>query len=106
MNHRRGDKWSFVGQASVTDLSGVKVDVSGWQISSELRTSPGGALLAEFTCAWIDPVAQTFSHVATNSAEWPIGPALLDIVIAGPDGEEISTEAVRVDIVDRVTKPK
>ena len=103
MKHRAGDTWSFVGSVTIKDVSGSKLDLSGWQIHSQLRSMPGGVLVATADCDWIDVGTGAFSHRCENTSEWPVGPAYIDIVLVSPNGERISTDSAKVDVVAGVT---
>ncbi|MEN6629425.1 MAG: hypothetical protein ABFC42_07260 [Sulfuricella sp.] len=103
MKIRRGDTWDFVGQAQLKEFNGALADLSACSIKSEVRACPSGKLLAKATCEWIDASAQTFSHKIDDTSHWPIGAAMLDIVIVNSDGREISSDVALIDVVGRVT---
>lgn len=110
--HKRGDTWSTVGQATIKDLTtGELVDLTDWQIASELRT-PDGTLIAAFACTYTgtttDPdtqeVTQTFTHIATSTADWPVGLAELDVQFTSPSGQVVSTDTQVIKVLRDVTE--
>jgi hypothetical protein len=104
--HKRGDTWSTTGQADIKDLvTGQAANLTGWTIASQLRTADTGALIAAFVCQIVDPVAQTFTHRASNTQAWPDGLALIDVQFTSPTGEAVSTDTQTVRIVPDVTQP-
>ena len=104
--HKQGDTWSLTAQADVRDLAtGTKADLTGWTIASQLRAADTGALIAEFECTLVDPVAQTFTHTATSTATWPEGLAVLDVQFTSATGQTVSTDTQTIRIVPDVTQP-
>lgn len=110
--HKQGDSWSTVGQATIKDLTtGELVDLTDWQIASELRT-PGGELIAAFDCAYTgtttDPATQvqtqTFTHIATTTSNWPVGLAELDVQFTSPSGQVVSTDTQVIKVLRDVTE--
>lgn len=103
--HKRGDSWSTTGQADIKDLvTGQPADLTGWTIASQLRAANTGALIANFDCALVDPVAQIFTHKAIGTQDWPEGLAVLDVQFTSPNGETVSTDTQTLRIVPDVTK--
>lgn len=104
MRHRAGDTWSFVGIVTINDVCGNKIDLSGWKIYSQLRSMPGLSLVDTAVCEWIDVSTGAFSHRCKNTSAWPIGPVCMDIVLVSPNGELISTDSEKIDVVAGVTR--
>jgi hypothetical protein len=110
--HKRGDTWSTVGQATIKDLTtGELVDLTDWQIASELR-KPDGTLIAAFACTYTgtttDPETevetQTFTHIATDTSSWPVGMAEIDVQFTSPSGQVVSTDTQVIKVVRDVTE--
>jgi hypothetical protein len=103
--HKKGDTWSLTAQADVRDLAtGNKADLTGWTIASQLRAADSGTLITTFACTLVDPVAQTFTHIAASTAAWPEGLAVLDVQFTSPNGQTVSTDTVTIRIVPDVTQ--
>lgn len=96
--HRQGDSWSYIGTAVVTDVSGNPVNMAGWTISSDLKTTTG-EVISSFSVGWIDVAAQTFYHRHQSTADWPVGKALFNIRLVSPDGDIVSSAPTAVYIV-------
>lgn len=62
-------------------------------------------LIAQLTFEWIDPaVARAFRLTASNTHDWPIGPAELDVLFTGPDGKTVATQTKVIKIIRGITK--
>ena len=103
--HKKGDTWSLAAQADVRDLAtGTKADLTGWTIASQLRAADTGALITDFACTLVDPVAQTFTHIAASTATWPEGLAVLDVQFTSAAGQVVSTDTQTIRIAPDVTQ--
>ena len=104
--HKKGDTWSLTATADVRELAtGSKADLTGWTSASQLRAADSGTLITSFACTLADPVAQTFTHIATGgTATWPEGLAVLDVQFTSPGGQTVSTDTQTIRIVPDVTQ--
>jgi hypothetical protein len=105
---KRGDSFNLSG--TVTDADDLPVDLTGYTITSQLR-SQTGALIQTFTVTVTDAAngLYTISAPATGTAPntgtdiWPIGTAKFDVQFA-VGAEVTSSETVTLKVVEDYTR--
>lgn len=76
---------------------------TAYRLHSQLRryrhTQPSG-LIATLACNWVDPIRTrelVITHEAT--ADWPLGPAELDVRLTAPTGTQLHSTTTHFEIV-------
>lgn len=71
----------------------------GWVVTSQVR-EPGGKLVAEAVCEWLDPVTTRNLKVrVADTTAWPAGDLDIDIkFVRTSDGEVIKTTTARFTV--------
>lgn len=102
IEHKRSDSLDYLAVLPESFPDGYFV---GWTITSQIRSARYYALIADLSCAWVDPVTTRSINVRfTDTTTWPVGPAVLDVrFIRTSDGTTISTDTVDINIVHDVT---
>lgn len=78
---------------------------SGWTMTSEARNAASGALLADLSPQWVDPVTtRSLQLIEHDTAEWPDA-VLIDVVFKRADGYVLSTGTIVVHMSRRVSVP-
>jgi hypothetical protein len=106
--HIRGDTLSWGFTASVKDDGVLVTDMTGWTIRSHARALVGstvGSVIQEFTAAWVDATARTYtlSATAAQTAAWTPGVAVVDVEFTSPVGVVVSTPKAVFNIEGDVT---
>ena len=99
--HKRGD--SFVRQLAHFDGAAM-LDLTGWTISSQVRTQTGD-IVATLTVSNRNDPAGTFVLSAGATTTWPVGTLHTDIQYTRPDGFITSTQTLVIDCVADITRP-
>jgi hypothetical protein len=104
MKFKAGDTFDYSGEASLKDGAGDPVDLTGWTLASKVRFPDAGREVG-LTAEWL---GGAFTHVrvyaaATATADWPPGPADIDIQFTSPGGAVVSTETVRFYVLEDLT---
>ncbi len=102
MKFKQGDTFDYSGDVSMTDAAGDAVDLTGWTVASKIHFPDAGetvSLTAEFTGGGYTNVRV----YATDTSDWPLGPADMDIQFTSTSDVVVSTETLRIEIVEDVT---
>ena len=100
--HKQGDVYRL--NVTVQDSANQPVDISTWQIASQIRE--GSLLIHELACNIADGPAGHYRIEESEpgaSASWPAKTLHQDIVYT-VNGEEFSTETFPIQILKRVTR--
>lgn len=109
LKFKRGSSFLFAGQIL---LNGQVADMTGWALRSQLRgvvSSPQGDVIgetiAEIPVSWSN-ASQGLVVLGDDSdtSEWPVGNAVIDIEASAPSGSKVITQTEKVQIVERVTR--
>lgn len=103
--HTMGDSWSRAGVAGIRAPDGTLLDLTGWQVRSQARDKDSGALVCEFACEIVDPLAQTYTQTALDTTTWPAGTLLSDVEFRSPSGFVVSTPVFAIAVAEDQTKP-
>lgn len=101
--HKRGDSFDRLANIPDTFTDGYFV---GWTVTSQVRTSQYGKLLANLECVWVDPVTtRVLSIKSLSTSSWSLGTAEMDIqFVRNTDGYTISTSTVSFEVVKDITR--
>lgn len=98
---RRGDTFSYAGEATLRDQYGAEIDMTGAVGASQLRTQDG----TKITDLYVELIP---GHVSLkffgDTSGWPLGKALIDVQVTMPNGEKVGTNKDVVEIVEGVTR--
>lgn len=98
---RRGDTFSYAGEATLRDQYGVEIDMTGAVGASQLR-KPDGTKIADLYVELIP------SHIGLkffgDTSGWPLGKASIDVQVTMPSGEKVSTNKDMIEVVEGVTR--
>lgn len=80
---------------------------TAYRLRSQLRryrhTGQDG-LIATLICNWVDPIATRELAISANdTADWPLGPAELDVLLTAPNGVRLHSGSVQLEIMRGVT---
>ena len=100
----RHTTFALAGELSFA-VDGVEVeDMTGFTLASHLRDRKG-ALIAELTAEWLDPVQRTARiYFDGDASGWPLGLCRLNIRATAPSGAMASTEDAHVVVMERATR--
>lgn len=101
--HKRGDSFDRLANIPETFVDGYFI---GWTVTSQVRTSQYGKLLANLDCSWVDSsTTRTLSVRSMNTSSWVVGTAEMDIqFVRDSDGYTISTSTVSFEVVKDITR--
>lgn len=99
MNFKQGDTFDYTGPAVVNDAAGDPVDLTGWAVASHVLF-PDSNKTVELTATW---VGTSVRLVCSDTEDWPLGAADIDVEFTSPSDEVVSTETVRFQIVKDIT---
>jgi hypothetical protein len=91
---KRGD--TFLYSASVTEDDGTVVNLTGWDIDAQVRSTTG-SLIDTLTVSTDDLATGQFT-LSANTTAWPIGDVKFDIQYTTPAGVISSTDDVLVKV--------
>lgn len=102
---KRGSTFSYMFQVPAGIANGF---FSGWLPTAQIRKVrndlPSG-LIADMECFWNDETtARSIIVRNTQTDEWPIGVADLDIRLTSVSGEVIQTSTQKIEIVRSVSR--
>ena len=98
---RRGDTFSWSGEATLRDQDGKPMDMTGATGESQLR-QPDGTKIADLSVQYGDG-SINIRYFGDTSA-WPLCKAQMDVKFTMPDGSKTSTNKTTIEIVDGVTR--
>jgi hypothetical protein len=107
---KRGDTFDLGGDATLL-IDGVATSFTGVTIAAQVKVDNGqglpvaGDAIADLDGDWLDESAGLY-HVTLpkeDTADWPIGKALLDIAFTFPGGRRVTTPTLKFVIEERVT---
>jgi len=101
LQFKRGDTYHL--SVTLTDDEGQAIDISGYDISSQVRT-PTGELISTLTTTLTDPTNGVFTLEDTETEDWPVGCQFQDIEYTGTGGTITSTETFKVDVKEDITR--
>jgi len=103
ITHKRGDTFEHLAAIPSTFADGYFV---GWTVTAQVRTAKYGALLADLTCSWADPLTTRIISVKElDTSNWEVGPAEMDIqFVRTSDGTTISTNTVQISVLKDITR--
>jgi len=90
---------SFALPITISDANGVPEDITSWTVKMQGR-SAGVAALADFSFTKTAPTQGRgeFGAAPAVTADWPIGPMLVDIKVLTPAGQVHSTETFQLTV--------
>ena len=91
---KRGDTFDLSSVSLTAD--GVAVNMTGWSVLSQVRTS-AGELVQTLDFAWVDQTEGVFSLASNVTATWPVGLLNSDIQYTLPGGTVRSTVTFHID---------
>jgi hypothetical protein len=103
IRHKRGDTFSRDCQL-LESTAGPPVDITGWTIASMIRAR-GGDLISELTVAITNPMTGSYRLTDTNTGDWPLGDAAMDIQYTDAGGAVHSSDTVLLRILADITRP-
>lgn len=99
---KRGD--NFIADISVTPPPG---GFSGWTLQAQMRVwrvNTPAEIIADLAAVWIDEEAGTIRVSNPNTAAWPVGPAVFDVLMTSPVGVKTTTPYQRLNIIIPATQ--
>lgn len=99
IKHNRHDTFFWVGEI-ITQVDGQAVDLSDYDISSQIRDKQG-SLIATLTVHKDDPQPSSI-RIQENSSGWAVGDMVWDIRLI-KESIAVSTEQVQLTIYDGAT---
>jgi hypothetical protein len=100
---KRGDSFQELINLPTTYGDGY---FTSWTLSSQIRTARYLKLIADLSPVWVDPITTHIIQLShTDTTDWPIGAASIDIQLTSPSGFIISTKTIDVDIIQDITFP-
>ena len=80
----------------------------GWDVKAEMRrkgNSTDIGLVAELDVEWIDPgINRQLSFYYRNTDQWPVCTVEVDVLFTNPQGEQLRTSTIEIDIQRGVTQ--
>ncbi len=80
----------------------------GWEIKAEMRrkgNSTDIGLVAELDVEWLDPgINRQLTFYYRNTDHWPVCTVVVDVLFTNPQGEQLRTSAIEIDIQRGVTQ--
>jgi len=101
LQFKRGDTYHL--SVTLTDDEGQAIDITDYDISSQVRT-PTGELISTLTTTLTDPTNGVFTLEDTDTEDWPVGCQFQDIEYTGTGGTITSTETFKVDVKEDITR--
>lgn len=102
LRHKRGDTFDY--EAALTEgKNGPPIDITGWNIRSEIRTGTQ-QLIAALTVEILDATDGKYALTSGSTTGWPVGNAFMDIEYS-ENGKIKSTETISVQIIRDETLP-
>jgi hypothetical protein len=101
---KRGDSFSL---ACSVNVGGVATDITGWQITSQVRTQGDSRLICNLVAVDRNDVAGVFRLVPAagySTKNWPVGVLDWDIQYVDQNDFTVSTETVPIQCFADVTK--
>lgn len=98
---KRGE--TFLLECQVKGADGVAINLTGWAIASEIRTSRD-TLVATLTAVIHTPASGLYRLTHADTTEWPPGQALMDIAYTDAGGRAITTETLTISVDREVTQ--
>lgn len=74
------------------------LDMTGWEVRSQMRRKDTGALVADLVHVWTDRATGKYSLQALDTTGWPITTLAWDVQFTGPDGFVTSSETQYIRI--------
>ena len=97
LRHKRGDTFQY-DCVLRSKKNGPAIDISGWQIRSQLRDLKDG-LICEFTVEILESADGHYRLSAPDTRRWSPGNAAMDIEYRDAQGVIRSTETLNVLIL-------
>lgn len=101
---KRGGTFSL--PVSVFDENMAAVNISTWTLTSELR-SLTGVLIQIFTVTKVSGGTTgqfVVSATAAQTAPWPVGSLLLDVLCTDGSGQKFPSETMELIVDERITQ--
>lgn len=102
INIKRGDTYELSG--TLTDDQGSPINLTGWQIASQIRTQDG--TLVAVLVPVVDNAAEGAYRLTFpgDNSTWPVGFHHQDVEYTDSQGKRISTETITVNVVEDITR--
>ena len=100
---KRGDSFDYVTTIPATFADGYFV---GWTVAAQVRDPASGTLIADLTCAWVDPATtRSLQLLKLDTSDWPIQTLDFDVQFTRTsDGYKISTATASILVGKDVTQ--
>lgn len=80
----------------------------GWEVKAEMRRkgdSTDIGLVAVLAVEWVDPgVNRQLIFCYPNTDHWPVCPVGVDVLFTNPEGEQLRTSVIEIDIQQGVSQ--
>lgn len=101
LKFKRGD--TFRLNVTVTTDDGAAMDITGWVIRCQVRTSDL-TLVDTLTATMLQPTAGTYKLEAASTASWQLGTLVVDIEYTDAGGTVFSTDTFQVRNMESITQ--
>lgn len=99
--HKRGASFDVLVTIPAQFADGYFADYAP---TSQVRTNDD-TLVAELTCAWVDPVTtRALRLTCLDTSAWPVGAALFDVRFKRSDGHVIPSSTAQLIVVKNITQ--
>lgn len=102
MKFKRGDTFDYSGSVSMTDAAGAAIDLAGWTVASKIEF-PDACTKVELNAEWVGSDNDAIRIHKSETRDWPVGVADMDIQFTSAANAVVSTETVRLEIVEDIT---
>ena len=101
----RGATFDLSGAVTVLDRGVRILNLTGWSVTSQIRTKTGLVLIQSLVCSWVDPTQSLVRVMCpTTTVLWTLGDAMMDIALTSPTGDVVFTKPVQFEIEESVTR--
>ena len=85
-------------------MKGRLLDMTDWQVASQLRNKQTGELVVDLEVVWADRAKGAFALIAKDTTAWPLTTLSWDVQFTDPDGFVTSTDTKHIRIKQDTTR--